>query len=110
MKKFLIVVGVIIGILLILGYVFRGVLQMAVAFYAMRPDAGFAETTPPKEPDYAVASSWAALPGRDDLADRVPIENTPTLQSDAEVDVFYVHPTTLLGGCLLYTSPSPRDS
>ena len=98
MKKFLIVVGVIIGLLLIVGYVFRGVLQMAVMFYTMRPDAGFAETAPPEEPDYAIAASWAALPGRDDLADRVPIENTATLQSDAEVDVFYVHPTTLLGG------------
>ena len=30
MKKFLIVSGVIIGILLILGYVFRGVLQLSL--------------------------------------------------------------------------------
>ena len=98
MKKFLIVSGVIIGILLILGYVFRGVLQFAVMAYTMRPDAGFAETKPPKAPDYAIASNWAALPDTEDLADRIPTANTETLQLTADVDVFFVHPTTLLGG------------
>ena len=98
MKKFLIVLGVIIGILLILGYVFRGVLQFAVMAYMMRPDAGFAETTPPAAPDYTIASNWAALPSREDAADRTPIANTSTLQSAADVDVFFIHPTTLLGG------------
>ncbi len=98
MKKFLVILGIVVAVLLILGYIFRGALQVGVGLYMMQPDAGFAETTPPQQPDYTLASNWAALPNRDDVADRIPIANTAALQSAASVDVFYVHPTTLLGG------------
>ncbi len=48
-------------------------------------------------PDYARPESWAALPGRLDLADVVPpgLEQADD-QFEAAADVFFVHPTTLL--------------
>lgn len=49
----------------------------------------------PESPDYSNRSYWAALPDMEDPADTVPtgtgVSNT---QATAEVDVFYVHPTT----------------
>lgn len=46
----------------------------------------------PLAPDYAQASSWAALPERQDPADALP-KGMEDRQKDAEVDVFFVYPT-----------------
>ncbi len=57
----------------------------------------FAETPRPPAPDYADSKSWAALPGREDLADLVPQGSArPDSQDIAPADVFYIHPTTYL--------------
>lgn len=55
-----------------------------------------AETPPP--PDYDAPSAWAALPEADDAADRVVPGETAVDQRAAPADVFYVHPTTRVGG------------
>ena len=47
----------------------------------------------PSRPDYSLASSWAALPGTDDYADRTPGDSLRDLQYRAPADVFFVHPT-----------------
>jgi hypothetical protein len=50
-------------------------------------------------PDYTSESFWIALPWRHDLADTLP-QDCPTKedQANAQVDVFYVHPTVYLSG------------
>ena len=47
--------------------------------------------------DYSNKDIWAALPTKKDLADRVPMgSNLKDLQAQADVDVFFIHPTTFL--------------
>ncbi len=49
----------------------------------------------PEEPNYHDPSFWAALPSVDDSADRLPANtDLKENQANAEIDVFYVHPTT----------------
>lgn len=61
----------------------------------LKPSASFDESAVPPAPDYASPDAWAALPDRDDLADVVPPESgLADRQATAEVDVFFVHPTT----------------
>jgi len=45
-------------------------------------------------PDYSLANNWASHPDIDDNADRVPNENFTDNQEIADVDVFFVHPTS----------------
>ena len=47
----------------------------------------------PPVPDYATAAAWAALPARDDAADRTPNDTLLDRQATAPADVFFVHPT-----------------
>ncbi len=47
-------------------------------------------------PDYSNTDHWAALPGRQDAADNTPKGFTDR-QKEAQVDVFFVHPTTYNG-------------
>lgn len=64
------------------------------------PDKPFDPAAQPgAQPDYADTANWAALPGRDDLADLVPagVRNT-FAPGAAPVDVFFVHPTGFLKG------------
>lgn len=65
-----------------------GCLQLFVPRFPFDP----ALSPPP--PDYADRSAWAALPDRDDQADRVPVGESDG-QTNAVADVFFVHPTTL---------------
>lgn len=49
----------------------------------------------PDAPDYSKAENWAALPDREDAADRLPEDcDLVDAQADASVDVFFIHPTT----------------
>jgi hypothetical protein len=57
-------------------------------------DQDFSASGTPLAPDYAQASSWAALPNRADPADRVPSPTLADEQANAPADVFFVHPTT----------------
>ncbi len=59
------------------------------------PISTYEEYKIPEEPDYTDPSYWAALPTMEDTADQVPSNAGLTdTQGNADVDVFYVHPTT----------------
>ncbi len=65
-----------------------------IVIWWITPDP-FDSQQPPPAPDYADPQSWAALPDRDDWADRVPPgSGAVDRQGEARVDVFFVHPTT----------------
>lgn len=70
----------------------------AIVDRAMTPDVAFAAETPPPAPDYAMPASWSALPERVDLADRAPTGSPAVDPRRAPADVFYVHPTSYVGG------------
>ncbi|MFN4122122.1 MAG: DUF3089 domain-containing protein [Flavobacteriales bacterium] len=56
---------------------------------------GFDETPIPAAPDYSRPEHWAALPGKEDMADLIPKKlNIPENQNQAKADVFFIHPTT----------------
>lgn len=69
-----------------------------VAYYLsvkFAPIAGYEEYKVPDAPDYHDSSFWAALPETEDSADKLPLNTVlKENQESAEVDVFYVHPTT----------------
>ena len=55
------------------------------------PPSGSFPTPPP--PEYATDANWAALPTKQDNADRTPGDELQDRQATAPADVFYVHPT-----------------
>lgn len=61
------------------------------------PRTPFSESVPPAAPSYSDEAAWAALPWRDDGADRLAAGETNG-QEDAAVDVFFIHPTTYYSG------------
>jgi hypothetical protein len=58
------------------------------------PDRSFSQEAAPTTPDYAHSDAWASLPFKPDPADYTPTGATPENQAQAEVDVFFIHPTT----------------
>ncbi len=59
----------------------------------------FAETPVPAAPDYSDVNNWSSLPQKEDMSDLIPKRSgLVDGQANAEVDVFYIHPTTLLSG------------
>lgn len=48
--------------------------------------------------NYGDVKSWAALPWKQDDADKVPVEELENRQDTAKVDVFFIHPTSYLMG------------
>jgi len=55
----------------------------------------FKDSPAPTAPDYSKTESWASLPDKKDAADSVPLKSgLQDLQASAEVDVFFVYPTT----------------
>ena len=59
------------------------------------PKASFSEKATPPRPDYSRSENWAALPTKNDMADRIPVgaKDLKDGQAEAEVDVFFLHPT-----------------
>lgn len=64
---------------------------------AVRPVGTFNADAVPPSPDYTDPDTWAALPFRSDSADLVPDLALRNNQETAEVDVFYLYPTTYTG-------------
>lgn len=63
------------------------------------PATSFDDTPLPPAPDYSNPDNWSALPDRDDSADWLPsASDYRDRQAEAEVDVFYVHPTAAFYG------------
>ncbi|QRK11318.1 DUF3089 domain-containing protein [Archangium violaceum] len=80
-----------LGVLLVMNFA-------SIFLWSITPRKPFREARPPAPPDYTQPSAWSALPELQDLADTV-LPSSPGLeQSLAPVDVFYIHPTTYVGG------------
>lgn len=62
------------------------------------PAAAFEAFPIPPAPDYARAEHWSCLPNQADFADLTPPAVIPEAQATAPADVFFIHPTTYLGG------------
>jgi hypothetical protein len=73
---------------------YRQEIGMVLAFHALQPKHAYATEQATAKPDYADRRAWAALPDREDAADVVPIGTVTDNQATADVDVFFVHPTT----------------
>jgi hypothetical protein len=75
------------------------ILSVGLLFIAFGADAQhytiptrFHESPIPPAPNYSLQENWSALPFRKDFGDLVPNGYTDN-QANAEVDVFYIHPT-----------------
>ena len=64
---------------------------------AILPKGDFDPASAPKAPDYRNPDHWAALPSKVDSADLVPDESLIDKQSGADVDIFFLYPTTYTG-------------
>ncbi len=74
------------------------------------PLNSFEDYDMPEKPDYSDRSFWAAFPGVEDNADVAPaITGFENNQENAEVDVFYVHPTTFLNKAEGWTANAKSD-
>lgn len=62
------------------------------------PKHSFEYYSPSLQPDYTQAYAWSCLPEKDDFADVTPPGTTAEAQASASVDVFFIHPTTFMGG------------
>ncbi|NJN51129.1 MAG: DUF3089 domain-containing protein [Gammaproteobacteria bacterium] len=94
MKKFLIVLAIVIVVLAALAYFNRSSLGFLAMMVMLEPDHAFVDAPAPTAPDYALPKHWAALPTREDLADTLPAADVVDIQTTSPVDVFFVHPTT----------------
>ncbi len=95
LKKILLTIAILIGVLIIAGYAFRNELTIAIAALVIAPDHDFDAAIAPAAPDYSDPINWAALPDKAD-----PSDDRPTGAKDAEfastVGVFFIHPTSYL--------------
>ncbi len=66
--------------------------QLSAQRYILK--SSFADSPVPPAPDYHLASSWCSLPDKKDPADSVPDPSLKNNQAMADIDVFFVHPTT----------------
>ena len=54
--------------------------------------SGFDSTNVPVAPDYALKNAWAALPDKEDAADKTPLKSkVKDNQKEAKADVFFLH-------------------
>lgn len=97
MKKVLIGIAVLAVAAGTAAFLYRDRIGTIIAFSRLKPEIDFAQAVPPVAPDYSLTSSWAALPDRQDDADVLPGGDVQDRQATAEVDVFFVHPTTFFG-------------
>jgi hypothetical protein len=72
-------------------------LLLLTACGSVRPKEPFDAAKIPPAPDYSKLENWAAHPDKNDPADRTPCPNVKDEQSSAQVDVFFLYPTTYTG-------------
>lgn len=65
---------------------------------ALTPGVPFDSAVLPTPPDYTDPDAWSALPAREDAADADVATLAAIAPNTAPVDVFYVHPTSYVGG------------
>ena len=88
------IVAAIVVITSVVVYMFFADIRFALFIMAIQPGESFAETLAPPAPDYTNPENWAALPGKEDLADVLPEGNYEDVQAQSSADVFFIHPTT----------------
>ena len=91
-----VLLGALVGVV-VLGatvIIFRDVVLFTVMGALIAPSHEFDAASVSSSPDYSNSNHWAALPDRNDRADRIPSGDFLDGQDLAEVDVFFVHPTT----------------
>ena len=81
-----------------LAFFARGYLGILLISFFLAPDRPYDDQTEPEAPDYSKAEHWAALPDLEDSADVQILPDIIDSQASAEVDVFFVHPTTYVTG------------
>lgn len=81
-------------IVLIIFFAFKDFFVRKFIIFFIKPRKDFDEIVLPAQPDYSRPESWAALPDRKDNADVLPAGDFSDNQTDAPVDVFFLHPTT----------------
>jgi hypothetical protein len=75
------------------------VLSSLQCLYLLKPTWFFQSSDGLRKPDYQQPRDWAALPTRNDMADTIlPSSGFQDNQANANVDVFFIHPTTYLMG------------
>lgn len=65
--------------------------------WSKSPKKSYSEGSCPVPPDYAKLENWASHPDKVDWADSTPVKSIRNTQSESNVDVFFLHPTTLFG-------------
>lgn len=93
MKKWGIRIGAFLLALVILGFGFKGKIVYALIKANIAPEQNFANSVPPPAPDYALDTSWAALPHTKDGADFIP-KGLAVDAASPDAAVFFIHPTT----------------
>ncbi len=94
MKKVLISLAVILGLVIAGGYLFRQQIFFALMSSQIAPDHAFSAESAPVPPDYADDAWWAALPTTEDPSDQRP---AGVERASMDVAVFFVHPTSYFG-------------
>ena len=91
-----VLLGALVGVVLLAATVmmFRDAVLFTVMGALIAPNHEFDAASVSPSPDYSNSNHWAALPDRSDWADRIPSGDFIDGQDLAEVDVFFVHPTT----------------
>ena len=106
MRTILSLVGGLVLILIVaVGIIYFTGNTLNVIVWLNKPNHGWNPALHVPDPDYAQASSWAALPTKPSPADFVPEGVAPT-PGDRGVDVFFIHPT---GYMHAYDWNSPLD-
>ena len=72
-------------------------LSVSSCSFTKSPKKSWSEESCPLPPDYSLLENWAAHPGKRDYADTTPMPNIMDGQESSEIDVFFLHPTTLFG-------------
>ena len=94
LRRFLVATALLCTVLVVL----VGMNFGSLFLWSITPRKPFGEALAPAPPDYTRPASWSALPERQDLADTAPPSSPAIEQARAPVDVFYLHPTTYVGG------------
>jgi hypothetical protein len=88
---------------------YGGDLAMQAFLAYNKPEGKFDPAVTADSPDYSDASNWAALPGKQDLADLVPEGVESWAQGAHPIDTFFIHPTGYLKSSH-WTSPMDPGS
>jgi len=68
-KKWLWIIGGMIAVAVVVGFIFRDLLFFMAFRASVKPATAFTDTVAPPAPDYSKSEHWAALPDREDAAD-----------------------------------------